>query len=125
MYAYNKVAEGPVVQNFVILTLSLSPQFVNCISTSKAIHYYFLLKKCENPLQCIAKDSHIFQKKMSVFVIWPFEILAYCYLTTSLILNNWPLEFHEGKANDTTCSITLHPNPAVGIEISTFVSCHC
>ena len=27
---------GPVVQNFVSLTLSLSPQFVNYISTSKA-----------------------------------------------------------------------------------------
>ena len=27
------------------------------------IHCYFLLKKCENPLHCIAKDSHIFSSK--------------------------------------------------------------
>ena len=40
-----------VVQNSVRLTLSLGPQFVNYISTSKA-NSYFLLKKCENPLQC-------------------------------------------------------------------------
>ena len=32
------------------------------------IHCYFLLKKCENPLQCITKDSHIFStKNNSVF----------------------------------------------------------
>ena len=30
------VYQGPVVQNFISLTLSLSPHFVNCISTSKA-----------------------------------------------------------------------------------------
>ena len=27
------------------------------------IHCYFLLKKCENPLHCSAKDSHIFSTK--------------------------------------------------------------
>ena len=32
------------------------------------IHCYFLLKKCENPLKCNAKDSHIFStKNNSVF----------------------------------------------------------
>ena len=29
------------------------------------IHGYFLLIKCENPLHCIAKDSHIFSTKNS------------------------------------------------------------
>ena len=40
-----------------------------------------------------AKDSYIFStKNNSVFVILPFEIFTNCYLTTSLILNNWPQE---------------------------------
>ena len=39
---------------------------------------------------CNAKDSHIFStKNNSVVVIFMFEILTDCYLTTSLILNNW------------------------------------
>ena len=36
---------GPVVQNFVSLTLSLSPQFVNYISTSKANTLLFFVEK--------------------------------------------------------------------------------
>ena len=36
---------GPVVQNFVSLTLSLSPQFVNCILTSKANTLLFFVEK--------------------------------------------------------------------------------
>ena len=41
------ILQGPVVQNFVSLTLSLSPQFVNytCISTSKANTLLFLVEK--------------------------------------------------------------------------------
>ena len=53
---------GLDVQNFVSLTLSLSPQFVNNISTSKANTLLFSLKKCENPLQCKG-FSHFFNKK--------------------------------------------------------------
>ena len=54
---------GPVVQNIVGLTLSLSPQIVNYMSLQKQIHVhcYFLLIKCENPLQCkkvqVGKDQ--------------------------------------------------------------------
>ena len=54
--------KGPVVQNFVSLTLLFSPQFVNYISISKANTLSFLLKKCENPLQCKG-FSHFFNKK--------------------------------------------------------------
>ena len=36
---------GPVVQNFVSLTLSLSPQFVKYISTSKANTLLFFVEK--------------------------------------------------------------------------------
>ena len=44
---------GPVVQNFVSLTLSLSPQFVYYILTSKAnTLLFFVEKKCETPLHC-------------------------------------------------------------------------
>ena len=45
-----KCHQRPVVQNFISLTLSLSPQFVNYISTSKANTLLFLLIKSENPL---------------------------------------------------------------------------
>ena len=62
---------GPVVQNFV----SLSPQFVNYVSTSKANTLIFLCIKCESPLHCKG-FSHFFNKNNSVFVILPFEILA-------------------------------------------------
>ena len=53
--------QSPVVQNCVSLTLSLhvTPQFVNCISTSKANTLLFFVKKNVRIL-CIAKDSHIF-----------------------------------------------------------------
>ena len=37
--------QGSVVQNFVSLTLSLSPQFVNYISTSKANTLLFFVEK--------------------------------------------------------------------------------
>ena len=57
--------QGPVVQNFVSLTLSLSPQLV--IDFKSKYFLLFLLKQCE--------DSHIFfsNKNNSVFVILPFE----------------------------------------------------
>ena len=46
--------QGIVVQNFVSLTLSLSPQFGNYMSTSTANALLdFVEKKCENPVQCI------------------------------------------------------------------------
>ena len=44
IYAKTKV-QGPVVQNFVSLTMSLSPQFVNCILTSKANTLLFFVEK--------------------------------------------------------------------------------
>ena len=37
--------QGPVVQNFVGLKLSFSPQFVNYISTSKANMLLFFVEK--------------------------------------------------------------------------------
>ena len=87
---------GPVVQNFVSLTLSLIPQFVIYISTSKAkytvnfILFFFFFDKI---LYCIAKDSHIFSTKHnSVFVILSFEILT--NLTTSLILKKLTPDQH-------------------------------
>ena len=82
----------PVVQNFLSLTRSLSSQFVNRYQLQKQIHCYFLLKKCKG-FSCNAKDSHIFStKNNNVFVRLPFEILTNRKLTTSLILNNWPLQ---------------------------------
>ena len=64
---------GPVVQNFVSSTVSLSPQFVNCISTSKANTLLFFDEKNVRIL-CTAKDSHIFStKNNSVFVIFMFR----------------------------------------------------
>ena len=47
LHTKTSIFQGPVVKNFVSLTVSLSPQFVDYISPSKAI---FLLIKCENPL---------------------------------------------------------------------------
>ena len=83
---HGHVILGPVVQNFVSLMLSLSPEFVNYILTSEANTLLFLLKKCE--------DSHIFSTKNNgVFVIFMFEILTNCEITTSLVLNNWPLMY--------------------------------
>ena len=70
---------GPVVQNFVILMLSLSPQFVDdiCISSSKAnTLLFFVEKKCENPLQCKGFSHFFSTKNNSVFVQLPFEILT-------------------------------------------------
>ena len=54
--------QGPVVQNFISLTLSLYPQFVNYISTSKANTLLLFVEKIVRIL-CIAKDSHFFPKK--------------------------------------------------------------
>ena len=65
--------QGPVVQNFVSLTLLLSPKFVIYISTLNANTLLLLLKKCENPskkcknpLQCKG-FSHFSTKNNSVF----------------------------------------------------------
>ena len=52
----------PVVQSIVSLTISLRHKFVTQISAKVTIHCYFLLKKCENPLQCKG-FSHFFNKK--------------------------------------------------------------
>ena len=57
--------KDPVVQSIVSLTISLRHKFVKQISA------YFLLKKCENPLQC-----KVSTKNISVFVILMFEILT-------------------------------------------------
>ena len=51
------------------LTTSLVNDSLKFQTLILQIHCYFLLKKCENPLQCSAKDSHIFSTKSnSVFV---------------------------------------------------------
>ena len=65
----------------------ISPQFGIYISNSKAnTLLFFLLKKCENPLHCNAKDSHIFSTKNNgVFVILPFEILMNDSLTNDMV----------------------------------------
>ena len=43
--------------------------------TTGAMHCYFLLIKCENPLHC--KDSHILSTKINIlFVIFMFENLT-------------------------------------------------
>ena len=47
-YLFVLMLQGPVVQNFVCLTLSLSPQFVNYISTSKANTLLFFVEKDKN-----------------------------------------------------------------------------
>ena len=49
----------PVVQNFVSLTLSLSPQFVNYISTSKANTLLFILMQ---------RILTLFQQKITVYL---------------------------------------------------------
>ena len=54
--------QGPVVQNLVSLTSSLRPQLVlSKCRLHQQIHCYFLLIKCENPLQCKG-FSHFFNK---------------------------------------------------------------
>ena len=66
--AYRKHVQGQVVQNFVTLALSLSPQFVNYILTSKAnTLLYFVEKKSE---------TFFSTKNNIVFVIFMFEILT-------------------------------------------------
>ena len=57
------------------LTPSLSPQIVSYISALKAKTLLYLLRKCENLLQCIWILTFFFNKTNSVFVILPFEIL--------------------------------------------------
>ena len=53
---------GPLVQNFVSLTSSLTPELVELMpSANKQIHCYFSLIKCENP-KCIG-FSHFINKK--------------------------------------------------------------
>ena len=52
----------PVVQSIVSLTISLRHNFVKQISAKVTNTLLFLLKKCENPLQCKG-FSHFFNKK--------------------------------------------------------------
>ena len=61
--SFNDTKMGPVVQNFVSLTLSLNPQIVNHITTSKANTLLFVVEKYENPLH-----SHIFKQNITVHV---------------------------------------------------------
>ena len=44
--------QDPVVQSIVSLTISLRHKFVKQISAKVTNTLLFLLKKCENPLQC-------------------------------------------------------------------------
>ena len=52
----------PVVQSIVSLMISLRHKFVKQISAKVTNTVIFLLKKCENPLQCKG-FSHFFDKK--------------------------------------------------------------
>ena len=52
----------PVVQSIVSLTISLRHKFAKQISAKVTNTLLFLLKKCENPLQCKG-FSHFFNKK--------------------------------------------------------------
>ena len=54
---------GPSCSNFVSLTLLLSPQFVNYISTSKANTLLFFVEKMCEFIAINAKDSHTFFNK--------------------------------------------------------------
>ena len=57
---------GPSCSKLTTSLVNVSLKFQTLILQ---IHCYFLLKKCENPLHCTAKDSHIFStKNNSVFV---------------------------------------------------------
>ena len=58
--------QDPVVQSIVSLTISLRHKFVKQIS-AKVTNTLFLLKKCENPLQCKG-FSHFFNKKITVYL---------------------------------------------------------
>ena len=66
---FSRIILGPVVQNFVSLTLLLSPQFVNYIyNYFKRKYTYFFLSFA---------DSHILStKNINVFVIFLFKILT-------------------------------------------------
>ena len=57
--------QGPVVQSIVILTTSLRRHFVKYMPTTLSNPLLFLLKKCENLLQC-KRFSHFFQQKITV-----------------------------------------------------------
>ena len=57
---------GPVVQSIVSLMTLLRHQFVEYMPTTKT-NSYFSLEKCEN-LCNIAKDSHIFPTKITVYL---------------------------------------------------------
>ena len=59
---------GPVVQSIVSLTTSLRGYLVKYIPTTLSNSLLFLLEKCENLLLCIAKDSHIFPTKITVYL---------------------------------------------------------
>ena len=65
----------PVVQSIVSLTISLRHKFVKQISAKVTNTLLFFVEKNVRIL-CSAKDSHIFQQKISVFVILMFEILT-------------------------------------------------
>ena len=56
------VNQGPVVQSIVSLTTSLRRHFVKYMPTTLSNPLLFMLKKCENPLQC-KRFSHFFNKK--------------------------------------------------------------
>ena len=62
------VIQGPVVQNFVSLTLLLSPQFVKYISTSKANSLLFFVEKNVRILCKCKGFSHFFQQKIAVYL---------------------------------------------------------
>ena len=69
--------QGPAVQNFVSLTISLRHKFVKQISAKVTNTLLFFVEKSENPLQCKGFSHFFFNKKNnSVFVILMFEILT-------------------------------------------------
>ena len=80
MCLHVKNVPGPSCSKLTTSLVNVSLKFQTLILQ---IHCYFLLKKCENPLQCTAKDSHIFStKNNSVFVTFADVCL------TNLCLND-------------------------------------
>ena len=82
--------QRPVVLSIIGLTTLLSPQLVKYIPNTLSNTLSFFIGKNVRIFRK-AKDSLIFQiKNKSVFVIFTFEALTKCELTTSLISSNRP-----------------------------------
>ena len=92
--------QGLVVQSIVSLTTSLSRQFVKYMLTILSNPLLFLLKKCENLLQC---------KKILTF--FPTKIAVYLYYYDHNVLS-----FNETLTND----IVNFEQPAPDMETQSY-----